>query len=360
MATRTVPLIELGKQHAELRSQIDLAIANVIDSGRFVLGPEVAAFETELANACHAKHSVGVSSGTDALLLALMALGVGPGDEVVTTAFSFFATAGVIARLGAAPVFVDIEEHSFNLDPDAALAAVTDRCKAILPVNLYGRLATLPETNVPIIEDAAQSIGCGPPRGLAACYSFFPTKNIGALGDAGAVVTDDEAFDDRLRLLRTHGGRPKYIHAEVGGNFRLDALQAAVLRIKLVCLERWNEQRRTNAAYYSELFADAEIENLVPPNDSPEHVYHQYTIRVPRRDELGAHLNKQGISTEVYYPQPLHLQQCFTQLGYKRGSLPIAETCAESVLSLPIHPHLSRDDQAYVVEQIREFYVGSS
>ncbi len=356
MATRTVPLIDLGKQHAELRTRIDQAIAGVIDSGQFVLGPEVAAFEAELAKACQAKHAVGVSSGTDALLLALMALGVGPGDEVVTTAFSFFATAGVIARLGATPVFVDVEEHSFNLDPAAALAAMTDRCKAILPVHLYGRLATLPKTDVPIVEDAAQSIGCGPPRGQAACYSFFPTKNIGAIGDAGAVVTNDAAFDDRLRLLRTHGGRPKYIHAEVGGNFRIDALQAAVLRIKLEYLQRWNRQRRANASYYSELFADTTIDDLRVPDDSPEHGYHQYTIRVPRRDELQVHLKKQGISTEVYYPQPLHLQQCFAELGYKRGNLPIAEACAESVLSLPIHPHLSRGDQAYVVEQIREFY----
>ena len=356
MATRTVPLIDLGKQHAELRSRIDQAIANVIDSGQFVLGPEVAAFETELGEACQAKHAVGVSSGTDALLLALMALGVAPGDEVVTTAFSFFATAGVIARLGATPVFVDIEEHSFNLDPVAALAAITDRCKAILPVHLYGRLAALPKTDVPILEDAAQSIGSGPPRGLAACYSFFPTKNIGALGDAGAVVTNDAAYDDKLRLLRTHGGRPKYIHAEVGGNFRLDALQAAVLRIKLESLDAWTQQRRANASYYSELFADAQIDNLRVPIDSPEHVYHQYTIRVPRRDELGMHLKKHGIRTEVYYPQPLHLQHCFAELGYKRGNLPIAEACAKSVLSLPIHPHLSRDDQAYVVDRIRDFY----
>ena len=299
---------------------------------------------------------MGTSSGTDALLLALMALGVGPGDEVVTTGFSFFATAGVIARLGATPVFADIEEHSFNLDPEAALAAATTSTKAIMPVNLYGRLASLPQTNIPIIEDAAQSIGAGAPRGLAACYSFFPTKNVGALGDAGAVVTGDADFDDELRLLRTHGGRPKYFHKVVGGNFRIDALQAAVLRVKLAHLHEWNQRRRGNAARYSELFADANIAGVRTPQDSPEHIYHQYTLRVPQRDALRAHLKKQGIATEIYYPEPLHLQECFANLGYKAGSLPHTEAAAASALSLPIHPHLDASDQHYVVEQVAAFY----
>ncbi len=356
MSQRTVPLVDLGKQHRELRSEIDAAIAGVLDSGRFILGPEVASFEDELAAACDAKFTVGVSSGTDALLLALMALGVGPGDEVVTSAFTFFATAGVIARLGATPVFADIEEESFNLDPNSALAVTNEKTAAIMPVNLYGRLASLPKTDIPIIEDAAQSVGCGSPRGLAAGYSFFPTKNVGALGDAGAVATNDEEFADRLRLLRTHGGRPKYFHAAVGGNFRIDALQAAVLRVKLRCLRSWNQTRRDNASTYSELFRSQNISEVRTPSDSPEHIYHQYTIRVPRRDALRSHLKEAGIATEIYYPQPLHLQACFASLGYGEGSLPNTEAAAQSALSLPIHAHLDADDQAYVVDCIAEFY----
>lgn len=357
MTTRTVSLVDLGRQHAALRSEIDAAIAGVIDSGHFILGPTVAAFESELASACQSKHAVGVASGTDALLISLMALGVGAGDEVVTTAFSFFATAGVIARLGATPVFADIQEHSFNLDPAAALAKISDKTAALMPVNLYGRLADLPKTQLPVIEDAAQSIGTGATRSLAACYSFFPTKNVGALGDAGAVVTDDEAFADRLKLLRTHGGRPKYFHSVVGGNFRIDALQAAVLRVKLQHLDAWSQKRRDNAARYRELFAAAQAPAEIRlPADSPEHVYHQFTLRVPQRDALRIALKEQGISTEVYYPQPLHLQECFAELGYKEGSLPNTEGAAAEALSLPIHPDLDADDQSYVVEKICEFY----
>lgn len=357
MRKRSVALIDLGSQHAELREDIDRAIAGVLDSGRFILGPEVAAFESELAAACASRFAVGVSSGTDALLVALMALGIGAGDDVVTSAYSFFATAGVIARLGARPVFADIEEDSFNLDPAAALGAVSERTRAIMPVNLYGRLATLPDTELPIIEDAAQSIGTGAVRGLTACYSFFPTKNIGALGDAGALVTGDEAFADRVRLLRSHGGRPKYVHGVVGGNFRLDELQAAVLRIKLAHLGRWTERRRANAARYRDLFAAAAVPDALRlPEPGGEHVYHQFTIRAPRRDELRAALAESGIATEIYYPGPLHLQACFAELGYREGSLPHTEAAARESLSLPIHAHLGADDQAYVVEQISEFY----
>ncbi len=357
MSTRTVSLVDLSRQHRDLRTEIDAAIAGVVDSGRFILGPEVQAFEEELAAACESQHAVGVASGTDALLVSLMALGVKAGDEVITTAFSFFATAGVIARLGATPVFADIEETSFNLDPAAALSKVTGKSAAFLPVNLYGRLARLPESELPIIEDAAQSIGTGKTRGRAACYSFFPTKNIGALGDAGAVVTDDEDFADRLKLLRTHGGRPKYFHEVVGGNFRIDALQAAVLRVKLKHLAKWSQRRRDNAARYRDLFAAATMPaELRVPEDTPEHVYHQFTIRVPKRDELRAALKDEGIATEVYYPHPLHLQECFAELGYKRGSLPHTEAAAAEALSLPVHPDLDADDQAYVVEKIADFY----
>lgn len=355
--SRIIPFVDLGRQHGRLRAEIDGAIAGVLDSGRFILGPEVTAFEEELALACQSGHAVGVASGTDALLISLMALGVGPGDEVVTTAFSFFATAGVIARLGAKPVFADIEEHSFNLAPGAALSQVSDKTAAIMPVNLYGRLATLPETDLPIIEDAAQSIGTGKARGHAACYSFFPTKNVGALGDAGAVVTDDAAFADTLTLLRTHGGRPKYVHKVVGGNFRIDALQAAVLRVKLGHLRQWSDARRQNAARYRQLFAAKSLPaELRLPEDSPEHVYHQFTLRVPKRDALRDALKARGIGNEIYYPHPLHLQECFSELGYRRGSLPHTERAAAESISLPIHPDLDSDDQSYVVDRIADFY----
>ncbi len=357
MKARSVAMVDLSTQHRELRSEIDAAIAQVIDSGQFVLGPEVAAFESELAIACQSKFAVGVSSGTDALLVSLMAANVAPGAEVVTTAFSFFATAGVIARLGATPVFADIEEDSFNLDPSLAMGKVSDKTAAILPVNLYGRLADLPDMDIPIIEDAAQSIGTGQARGIAACYSFFPTKNVGALGDAGAVVTNDEAFADRVRLLRTHGSRPKYFHKVVGGNFRIDAIQAAVLRIKLVHLEKWTEARRKNAAQYREVFAALSLPPEVRlPQSSDDHVYHQFTLALPRRDKLAAWLSERGIHTQVYYPQPLHLQDCFSDLGYRAGSLPNTEAAAKEVLSIPIHAQLTTTDIEYVAKQIEAFY----
>lgn len=350
-------MVDLSAQHRELRPRLDTAIAKVLESGQFVLGPEVTAFEAELADSCESQFAVGVSSGTDALLVSLMALGIGPGDEVVTTAFSFFATAGVIARLGATPVFADIEAEGYNLDPDLAQSKISDKSKAILPVNLYGKLADLVDTDIPIIEDSAQSIGTGGTRGIAACYSFFPTKNIGALGDAGAVVSNDEAFADKVRLLRTHGSRPKYFHKIVGGNFRIDALQAAVLRVKLGQLEQWTEARRTNAALYRELFASSSIPAEVRlPKASEEHVYHQFTLAVPNRDRLADHLKKSGIGTQVYYPQPLHLQACFESLGYRKGSLPNTEAAAESVLSIPIHAQLGQTDLEFVVEQIQSFY----
>lgn len=357
MSTRNIALVDLSRQHAKLRSELDAAIASVIESGRFILGPEVTAFEEELATACESGYAIGVSSGTDALLVALMAANVTPGDEVVTSAFTFFATAGVIARLGAVPVFADIEDESFNLDPAAAAAAVSDKTAAVMPVNLYGRLATLPDVTVPIIEDAAQSIGCGATRGKAACYSFFPTKNVGAFGDAGAVVSDDEDFADRVRLLRTHGGRPKYFHATIGGNFRIDALQAAILRVKLKHLGEWTTERRANADRYRERFAAAKLPAEIRlPEHSSEHVYHQFTLRVPRRDELRTALKEQGIATEIYYPQPLHLQECFAHLGYKPGSLPNTESAAKESISLPIYPDLDPDDQSYIVERIAAFF----
>ncbi len=352
-------MVDLARQHVELRPQIDAAIAEVIDSGRFIMGPQLLGFESEFAAASQSAYAIGVSSGTDALLVSLMALGIGAGDEVITSAFTFFATAGVIARLGATPVFCDINPDTFTLDPQAASDATTPQTKAILPVHLYGRLATLPPTALPVVEDAAQSIGTGAPKGIASCFSFFPTKNVGALGDAGAVVTNDKNFADTVRLLRTHGGRPKYFHSTIGGNFRMDALQAAILRVKLQMLDTWTQKRRANAEGYRERFASQTAGlPIALPQPSPEHVYHQFTIRVPDRDALRSHLQSKGIATEIYYPHPLHLQACFSHLGYKEGSLPHTELAARESLSIPIHPQLEEADLQWVVSAIKEFFVG--
>jgi dTDP-4-amino-4,6-dideoxygalactose transaminase len=329
----------------------------VLDSGVFVGGPEIAAFERELATAAGARHAVGTGSGSDALHVTLLALGITRGDEVVTTPLTFFATAGAAARLGARVVFADVEDDSLTLDPRAALAACSGRTRAILPVHLFGRPAALPDAPCPIVEDAAQSLGSGPVRGLAAAVSFFPTKNLGAIGDAGAVLTDDAELAERIALLRTHGARPKYHHVAIGGNFRIDPLQAAVLRAKLPHLASWTAARRGHAERYRALFAAARIPaELRLPVPHAAHVYHQFVIRAPRRDGLRAHLAAAGIGSEIYYPEPLHLQPCFAELGYRPGALPIAERACEEVLALPIHPALSADAQALVVEQIAEFY----
>ncbi|HEY0195809.1 MAG TPA: DegT/DnrJ/EryC1/StrS family aminotransferase [Kofleriaceae bacterium] len=352
-----VPLFDMAAELAAVRREVDAAIARVLDSGVFVGGPEVAAFERELAAATGAAHALGTSSGSDALHAIYLALAIGPGDEVVTTPLTFFATAGGAARLGARMVFADIDDATLDLDPRAALSACSDRTKAITTVHLFGRPANLPETSIPIIEDAAQSLGAGPVRGTAAAVSFFPTKNLGAIGDAGAVLTDDAALADRLSLLRGHGARPKYHHLAVGGNFRLDPLQAAILRAKLPHLARWTAARRGHAERYRALFAAARIPaELRLPAPDPAHVYHQFVIRAPRRDALRAHLAAAGVGTEVYYPEPLHLQPCFAALGYRPGSLPCAERACAEVLALPIHPQLPADAQAFVVEQIARFY----
>jgi dTDP-4-amino-4,6-dideoxygalactose transaminase len=352
-----VPLLDLSAQNGPLREDVLAAIARVVDSGQFILGKEVEAFEGELAAATGCKHSVGVSSGTDALLVALMALGVGHGDEVVTSTYSFFATAGCVSRLGAKPVLIDIEDDSFNIDPAAARAACGPKTKAVIPVHLFGRPAAKLDVPAPIVEDAAQSIGAAPTYGQAACLSFFPSKNLGAFGDAGAVITDDAAFADRVKLLRAHGGRPKYYHHAIGGNFRIDALQSAVLRVKLRHLARWTEGRRANAARYRELFAASKVAGAVRlPAPAPGHIYNQFVIRVPRRDELRAHLTKAGIGTEIYYPVPFHLQPCFRDLGYRDGQFPVAEAAARDSLALPIYPELAPAQQEYVVSQIAAFY----
>ncbi|HWO27141.1 MAG TPA: DegT/DnrJ/EryC1/StrS family aminotransferase [Kofleriaceae bacterium] len=352
-----VPLFDMAAELAAVRADIDRAIARVLDSGVLVGGPEVAALERELAAATGARHALGTSSGTDALHVIFLALGIGPGDEVVTTPLTFFATAGSAARLGARVVFADVDDDALALDPRLAAAATGPRTRAVVPVHLFGRPAALPDVPCPIVEDAAQAIGSGPPAGIAAALSFFPTKNLGALGDAGGVLTNDAALADRIALLRAHGARPKYQHHAIGGNFRIDALQAAVLRAKLPRLPAWTAARRAHAAAYRACFAAA----LVPPElrlppPHPAHVYHQFVIRAPRRDALRAHLAAAGVGTEIYYPAPLHLQPCFADLGYRAGSLPIAERAVSEVLALPIHPELPAAAPGYVVEQIAAFY----
>jgi len=355
-----VPLLDLRAQYATIAAGVEAAVKRVLESGHYILGEDVAAFERELAAATGRTHAIALSSGTDALLAALMALGVGPGDEVVTTPLSFFATAGAIVRLGARPVFADIDPRSFNLDADAALARVTDKTRAILPVHLFGRaceLETLRKTGLPILEDAPQGIGLGTlgQRTLCATLSFFPSKNLGAAGDAGAVVCDDDGFADRVRLMRAHGSRPKYIHHVVGGNFRIDTIQAAILRAKLPHLTAWNQARRRNAGRYLGLLDGTPL-GLPEPVEA--HVWHHFVVRVPegKRDALRAHLSSREIETEVYYPTPLHLQPCFANLGYKAGDLPHAERACAEVLALPVHPDLTEAQQAHVAASVREFF----
>jgi dTDP-4-amino-4,6-dideoxygalactose transaminase len=345
-----VPFFDMARELAPLRASIDAAIARVLDAGVFIGGPEVAAFERELATATGAAHAIGTSSGTDALHAIALALGIGPGDEVVTTPLTFFATAGSFARLGARIGFADVDDE-LTLDPRAALAACTEKTRAIVAVNLFGRPAELPAAPCAVVEDAAQSIGGGPPRGIAAALSFFPTKNLGALGDAGAVLTNDAALADRIALLRNHGARPKYHHEAIGGNFRLDALQAAILRVKLPHLAATTAARRARAACYRELFAAARVPaELRLPGDHPAHVYHQFAIRAPRRDALRARLASDGVDTAVYYPEPLHVQPCFPRTPL----LPNAERACAELLSLPMQA--APDEQAYVVERIAAFY----
>lgn len=372
-APMRVPLLDLQAQHAPIRAELMGAVARVCDSQRFILGPEVELLEHELAALLGASHAIGVSSGTDALLASLMALGVGPGDEVVTPTYSFFATAGSVARLGARPVLVDIDPVTFNADPAAVAAAITPRTRAILPVHLFGLAADLDpvleaaqRAGVPVIEDACQAIGARyqdrPVGGLGTvgCFSFYPSKNLSAFGDGGLIVTSDDALAHRLRLLRTHGAEQRYEHRVIGGNFRLDAIQAAVLRVKLPHLGRWTDARRRNAARYSALFRETGLDGagVVLPTEPPgyHHVYNQYVVRAPRRDELRAHLASRGIGTEVYYPAPFHLQPCFASLGYAAGAFPHAEAAARETLALPIYAELTEEQQAYVVRSIAEFY----
>ena len=369
-----VPLLDLKAQYDPLRREILDAITRVCDSQRFIHGPEVEGLEREIEAYLGVQHAIGMSSGTDAVLAALMAMGIGPGDEVVTSTYSFFATAGCVSRLGARPVLVDIDPATFNLDPDAAVAAITPRTRAIVPVHLFGQSADLMPIinagvrhNVPVIEDAAQAIGAKYHDhsvggiGAIGCFSFFPSKNLGAFGDGGIVTTNDAGLAHQLRLLRNHGMEPKYYHHIIGGNFRLDALQAAVLRIKLPHLDAWTAGRQRNAARYRALFADAGLSGTLRlPVEASErtHIYNQFVIRVPERDRLKAHLDAAGIGTEIYYPIPFHLQKCFASLGYAPGAFPEAETAAKDSLAVPIYPELTEAQQAAIVDTIKGFYQG--
>lgn len=371
-----VPLLDLCAQYQSLKAPIDAAVLRVLASGRYVMGPELTAFEEELARYLGTKHAVAVSSGTDALLAAAMALDLGigcglggeslerrTGGEVVTTAYSFFATPETAVRLGLRPVFVDVGEDGFNPDIDQMLARITPQTRAILPVHLFGRripdadLKRLSDTGLPVIEDAAQTLVPGIGRQTAcATLSFFPSKNLGAAGDAGAVVTDNTELYDRLTIMRQHGSRPKYVHHVWGGNFRMDPIQAAILRIKLQHLDGWHRQRRQNAAHYRAQLSALSARGLVLPEDHPEHVYHHFVIRTPQRDELRKYLAEREIETEVYYPMALHLQPCFSHLGYKPGDLPRAEAAVRESLALPVHADLSSDQLDFVAESVRAFF----
>lgn len=365
-----VPQLDLDAQNRPLFDGYRAAFERVMQGGQFIMGPEVEAFEGELRATFGFKHAITVSSGTDALLLALMALGIGAGDEVITTPFSFFATAGCVARLGAKPVFVDIDPHTLNIDARNVEAAITSRTRAILPVHLFGLAADMSALSaiaaahkLAIVEDAAQSLGASfagqqvGTIGQFGCFSFFPSKNLGAFGDAGLLTTEDDALADKARLLRTHGGRPKYFHKVVGGNFRLDALQAALLRVKLPHVARYTEARRANASFYDQQLATLKTQ-LSTPAASPGHVYNQYVLRTPRRDALRAALTQAGIGTEVYYPRSLHVQECFANLGYQPQDMPESERAVAEVLAIPVYPELNAQQRARVLAAITTFFGG--
>jgi len=416
-----VPFVDLKLQFSDIREEVRKAVDVVFESQQFILGPNVKKLEARIAAYSEVKYAIGVSSGTDALLASLMALDLGPGDGVITSPFTFFATAGVIARLGATPIFIDIDPTTYNIDPEKLRELVETKCdvdqgtgrpverksrvdiKAIIPIHLYGQCADMDplmemtqKAHLDIVEDAAQAIGAiyysrgfksrgdapaitarisgenpGTGResaraaykagsmGRLGCFSFFPTKNLGGFGDAGMVVTDEEAMAEKIKVLRVHGSQPKYHHHLIGGNFRLDELQAAILNVKFLHLERWTEARRKNAERYGRLFEEMGLtEHIQLPiiQEGNRHIFNQYVIRVPERDRLREFLNAKGVRTEIYYPIPLHLQKCFRYLGYKEGDLPESEKAAKETLALPIYPELSQEQQEYVVEQIRNFH----
>ncbi|MGM0384149.1 MAG: DegT/DnrJ/EryC1/StrS family aminotransferase [Thermodesulfobacteriota bacterium] len=396
-----VPLLDLKAQYQAMKDEITEALEGVLDEQYFILGPKVADFEEKIAAYSGSTYGIGISSGSDALMICLMAEGIGPGDEVITTSYSFFATAGVIARLGATPVFVDIESDTYTINPDLIEERITPKTRAIVPVHLYGQCADMDrilqiakQKDLVVIEDAAQAIGAEYVSKLPAssqihragsmgdygCFSFFPTKNLGGFGDGGMVITDDPERAEKLKVLRVHGSKPKYYHDFVGGNFRLDALQAAVLSAKFPHLDAWTAKRQEHAAWYDRALQTADLVNkglITPPRAiwkdvHPEeradsnpgsplpathyHIYHQYVIATPRRDELKRYLFEKGIGTEIYYPVPLHLQVCFKNLGYREGFCPKSEEAARTTLALPVYPELTVEQQEYVVHAIVEFF----
>ena len=387
-ATQSVPLLDLKAQYRDLKGPIMKVIEEVCDTQYFVMGPNVKKLEERIAEYSDCRHGIGVSSGTDALLVALMALEVGPGDAVITTPYTFFATGGTISRLGARPIFCDIDPLTYNIDPVAVAATIENHCelrdgalvhesgdvvKALMPVHLYGQTADMPallkianEYGLPVVEDAAQSIGSeyvdgkrAGSAGTIGCFSFFPSKNLGAFGDGGMCTSNNDDLAERMSILRLHGGKPKYYHSVVGGNFRLDAMQAAILDVKLNHLDDWHAGRQANAAYYDEAFDRAGLGSAVSTpglHTGKRHIYNQYVIRVERRDELRQHLADSNIGTEIYYPVPLHLQECFADLGYGRGDCPESEKAADETLAIPIYSELTDDQKAYVVDRIADFY----
>jgi len=383
-----VPLLDLKAQYETIRPEIEAAVREVLESQHFILGPFVQKCEEEIARYCSSSHAIGVTSGSDALIVCLMAEGIGPGDEVITTPYTFFATVGAITRLGATPVFVDIDPVTYNIAADQIASKISPRTKAIIPVHLYGQSADMRTVldvakahGLIVIEDAAQAIGtefegrrCGS-MGEYGCFSFFPSKNLGAAGDAGMIVTNDAVRAEKLAILRAHGSKPKYYHRVVGGNFRLDALQAAIVSSKLKHLDDWTEGRRRNAARYNRLFSSSGLnvcdsrewangrrgesrmpDVVLPSMPADRHIFNQYVIRVEARDQLRAALQAKGIGTEIYYPVSMHQQECFASLGYRAGDFPESEAAASQTLALPIYPELTDEQACYVVESIRDFY----
>jgi len=370
----SVPLLDLKAQYASIKEEITQAVTAVLESQWFILGPTVKECEAKIAEYCGCSHAVGVTSGSDALLISLMAEGIGPGDEVITTPYTFFATAGCIARIGAKPVFVDIRPDTYNIDPAAVEGCITENTKAIIPVHLFGQCADMDpimeiaeRRGLTVIEDAAQAIGSeykgrrAGTMGRYGCFSFFPSKNLGGGGDGGMVITDDDALAEKLAVLRVHGSKPKYYHSLIGGNFRLDALQAAIINVKLPHLDAWTAGRQANAERYRRLFSESGlVENgLVElPQVAPQrrHIYNQFVIRVSRRDELRAYLQEHKVATEIYYPVSLHMQECFAYLGYRQGDFPESEAAAEQTLALPIYPELTDEQARHVVDCVARFY----
>jgi dTDP-4-amino-4,6-dideoxygalactose transaminase len=375
MYTMHIPLLDLKAQYSSLRTEMLFAVSEVLESQACILGPKVAELEQKIAALCDCRFALGVSSGTDALLAVLMSLGISGGDEVITTPFTFFATAGSIARQGARPVFVDIDPRTYNIDPSLIEAAITPRTKAIIPIHLYGQMADMDPImsiaaryNLPVIEDAAQAITAiykgrnAGTVGVAGCFSFFPSKNLGAAGDGGMVVTNDEKLYSMLSMIRGHGAKPKYYHKYVGGNFRLDPLQAAILLVKLPHLSEWTAARQRNAAYYNLRFEGTPVVTPWIHGDCRT-IYNQYVIRVPNRDKVADDLEKAGIATEVYYPLPMHMQECFQHLGYRKGDFPEAEKAAQEVLAIPCYPELTSEMLTHVADNVIdacEMYVCTS